>query len=702
MPTSTFEPADHLHSRTFLGLLVAQFLAAFNDQAIHAAAMFFAINTEVMSESRAITLMPILFYAPWAIFCTLAGYFADRFSKQCSLIFWKVAEVAITLTALVGFWVGRQDSPGFGASVVLACVFLMGMHSAFFVPAKYGAMPEILTSRMLSRGNGLLESLSFLAVILGTVIGGVLSTVYRGQEYKIGLILTVLAVAGALASLLIRRMPAANPTRPFPPYVFKPLWENIRLLLGSRPLQVAVVGIAFFTFLVAFMRATVYMHGQAQVPRWTELKTSVIVGMVALGIGLGSPLVGFLSGGKVELGLVPIGAVGMMFATSVAAMALDNIPTFIVCIVLIGFFTGFYLVPLFTLLQHRAPRTSKGDSIATSNFINVTGAILASVVFYAMDVTARQTGLAPPMAQVGAEIRGVLEEKEVEKGHARKIVVDGRAFTAEEDTPPLRQLRISRRARVGDEVVGREFRAGPDVLYYRFRRADQPPVVVYNYHGLPRLLFLSAGAMTLLTLLVLWRQMPDLFVRTLLWARAQRRYQLEIAGMNHLPARGPVLLATDGPGVEGCLQVFSATDRTARFVFVPGPGEPPPPAAAVHYSLGVVGPDGGEAWEEVARKARAALGRGEVVGLSLNGACPRVANLLTELATLAPVLPVHNQIIPGRRPGSRPRVYVVAGPVLPPGATVPTLLAELARLREDLEDRMKRGLPLEHVEEGLH
>src|SRR5919206_839735 len=100
---ATFQPADTLRSRTFLGLLAAQFLAAFNDQAIHASAMFFAINQGALDEAQAISLMPILFYAPWALFCTLAGYLADRYSKRDSLVFWKVAEVAITLVALLGF-----------------------------------------------------------------------------------------------------------------------------------------------------------------------------------------------------------------------------------------------------------------------------------------------------------------------------------------------------------------------------------------------------------------------------------------------------------------------------------------------------------------------------------------------------------------------------------------------------------------------
>src|SRR5437879_6772376 len=131
-------PADTLRNRTFIGLLIAQFLAAFNDQAIHAAAMFFAINRKTLTAAQAISLMPVLFYAPWALFVTLAGYFADRFSKRTSLVFWKVAEVGIMAVATFGFWSGLRGWPG-GAWVVLSCVFLMGTHSAFFVPAKYGA-----------------------------------------------------------------------------------------------------------------------------------------------------------------------------------------------------------------------------------------------------------------------------------------------------------------------------------------------------------------------------------------------------------------------------------------------------------------------------------------------------------------------------------------------------------------------------------
>src|SRR5262249_52836153 len=109
-------PTDTLKNRSFIGLIVAQFLAGFNDQFIHAAAMFYAIRTDILNEAQAISLMPILFYAPWAIFVTLAGYFADRYSKRNIIVIWKVAEVVIAVIALAGFLMG----PPVGAWMVMS------------------------------------------------------------------------------------------------------------------------------------------------------------------------------------------------------------------------------------------------------------------------------------------------------------------------------------------------------------------------------------------------------------------------------------------------------------------------------------------------------------------------------------------------------------------------------------------------------
>jgi MFS family permease len=566
-------PADTLRNRTFLGLLIAQFLAAFNDQAIHASAMFFAINRKTMTDAQAISLMPILFYAPWALFVTLAGYFADRYSKRSSLVFWKLAEVGIMLVATLGFWLGVSGWRG-GPWLVLSCVFLMGMHSAFFVPAKYGAMPEILQPQLLSRGNGILESLSFLAVILGTVAGGLLSDAFDdyNQQYYIGLILLGLAVIGAVASLMIQPIPAANRHRPFPRYVYGPLVDSLRRLLKSRPLALAVIGIAFFTFMVAFMRATVYMLGESQNPHWSESQTSIIVGTTALGIGLGSPLAGWLSGRKVELGLIPLGALGMALAAGCAAWWIDYLPGLVASIIAIGFFTGFYLVPLFTLLQHRAPKTSKGDAVATSNFINVTGAILASVLFFALTFAFQRLGLAQRIEPHDNYARGVLTDIHHTEGRITRIAVEGEDGRTTAIPPPGRDgvIEITRGIPPvvdPDEptavIVSHYFKK---VHHYLVRTADERLEPVYDNSHLPRYLFVGAGLMSLGTLGLLWIQMPDLFARAAWVLRSLRQTRLHVVGTVHLPTDGPVVLVTNCRGNGACRSVVAATDRPVSLV----------------------------------------------------------------------------------------------------------------------------------------
>jgi MFS family permease len=530
-------PPSGIKSRTFAGLLIAQFLSAFNDQALHAAAMFFAINTQTLNERDAISLMPILFYAPWAIFCTLAGWAADRFSKRSSLVVWKASELLFCSIALYGFWSGSHGS-AVGPWLVLSTVFFMGMHAAFFGPAKYGCMPEILPPHELSQGNGLLESLSFMATIIGTVTGGVLSFLFLGREVWIGAVLLGMSVIGFLASLLIRPIPPAHPTRPFPPYLYGPIVGSLKVMWRSPALKIAIVGIAFFTFVVAFMRASVYMLGESQNPRWDELKTSAVVGTVALGIGFGAPIAGWLSGHTIRPRIILLGAFGMAMSCLAGAYFIAEIRWLVTSIVFIGFFTGFYLVPLFTLLQKSAPKEAKGEMVAISNFVDVSGAIAASVLFFALVLVAQKTGLAPEVtgrqslgegrlatlelhrgrpvffeivADDGIAIRGGTPAKSTVEGSGVselwKRIVDSHGTHAilEVDKAVLAARAESPRVTVSKfEIDG--------VAHFDLVPAGGTPAADYDRRKLPRYLFMGAAGMVFVALVWLWRPVNRLQV----------------------------------------------------------------------------------------------------------------------------------------------------------------------------------------------
>jgi len=267
-----------------------------------------------------------------------------------------------------------------------------------------------------------------------------------------------------------------------------------------------------------------------------------VVGCVALGIGLGSPLAGWLSGHHIELRLVVFGAAGMILSCLAAAFFTGFLPGLVVCIALIGFFTGFYIVPLFTLLQAKAPKASKGEMIATSNFVNVTGAIAASLLFFAVVFLAQRTGLTPEVTNRREVAAGVLTKLELFRGRPVYFEVTpasgGRepseAKTFGDRVPPqsrpltLRGLArrvfgtrnrqdpgantivdVDKAVREGSPVVVTVYDLS-GVTHYDIRPAGSPLEPDYDQRQLPRYLFVGAALMTLLTLLVLWRPLRQL------------------------------------------------------------------------------------------------------------------------------------------------------------------------------------------------
>lgn len=720
-----FQPADSLKSRTFWGLIVAQFLAGFNDQAIHAASMFYAIHQQVLTEAQAIALMPILFYAPWAIFCTVAGHLADSRSKTSALRLWKAAEVVISLVLIAGFYLCTNLEIKFGAWLVLSTVFMMGTHAAFFAPAKYGAMPEILQPHILSRGNGILESTTFLAAILGTVSGGFLSFVFRDRELWIGWTLLALSVAGVGFSYMIAYLPAASPDKRLPGNIFKPLWDNLSVLMHARPLALSVLGIAFFIFMVSYMRAVMYMHGQSRNPPWNELRTSLVVASVALGVGIGSPFAGYLSGGKIELGLVPLGCLGMMGAAILAAFTINHDSALIVALVIIGFFSGFYMVPLYTLLQHRAPKRSKGELIATSNFINVTGAIAASLLFYFLDVSARAIDIAPVVEQTDRIAVGVLTDiKKDTHGKPIEITIhtddgDDTTFRVRHTIPfkgdvfgfieELMEQMPSEHEIEFDEdllevsgggvqkrgrVIVSSYLLG-EVQRFRVRAEGSALKTVYDYRRLPFYLFLGAALMTFAILVLLVRKLPDFFVRSLFWLRSLGRFRLRAVGMQHLPTQGPVILAANCDRLESSLQMVSATDRSTLFLLWENPQRretaPLLRALANRSSLVEVSKADHQAWLAAHGRAKKALHHGDLLALTVDGhADDEVASLIADLQQVypSPIVPVFCGALADV---GKPHIRVVFGAAVREGATLEEIRQAIRKLGDWI--RQNDGMP---------
>jgi hypothetical protein len=254
-------------------------------------------------------------------------------------------------------------------------------------------------------------------------------------------------------------------------------------------------------------------------------------------------------------------------------------------IVAIGFFTGFYLVPLFTLLQHRAPKTGKGDAIAISNFINVTGAIVASLLFFFIVAAAQKTGFVPRLEPTDRFAVGGLTKLEAVRGrpfYAEVRQADGSTVAlghaptdADRDDPfgaaPGYAIDLTRG--VAPPVGGEP---GSDVVvsYYdvrgvrlfTVRAAGELLKPAYDYEKLPELLFLGAGLLTFATLMVLRREMPDLYVRARYFLGRLAHDRLQVVGQQHLPTAGPVVLATDARDPTQQRSLVLATDRYTWFL----------------------------------------------------------------------------------------------------------------------------------------
>jgi len=378
IPNGKTEPAvrKSVGLRGFWCLFVTQFQGAFSDNVLKNLVVFMilGLNVSLAGQHKIGELVGALFSLPFILFSMAGGVLADRFSKRTISISVKIFEIFVMLFVLAGFFFNEMP-------MLLASVFLMGTHSAFFGPSKYGLLPELLPEKKLSWGNGLLEFGTFTAIILGTVASAFFAKNFHGEQFWPGIILIALAFVGLTASLGITRVPAADPARKFRDNLVGQIFEQLRAIRKDRPLAFAFLGNTYFNFLGALLLLNLFFFG-ANTLHVDETKIGILNVALALGIGLGSVAAGYLSGGKIEYGLVPFGAFGLSLFSALLASPRFSLHGALVLLALLGFFGGFFIVPVAALLQHRPGKTKKGEMLATANLLSFVGVFLASAAYY--------------------------------------------------------------------------------------------------------------------------------------------------------------------------------------------------------------------------------------------------------------------------------------------------------------------------------
>lgn len=385
-----------LASRSFVALLVTQFLGALNDNMFRWLAV--PIGATVLDRDFALSLGIASFTLPYLLLAPFAGYLADRFDKRAVIVACKFAEVVL-MTGAIAAIVGGN------VWVLFAVVFLMGSQSALFGPSKFGSIPELLRVEQLSTGNGLMALFTVVASALGAYAGKQVYAWCNSPNLNRPLVLSELwpaataligtAAAGWLASLMIVPLAAADPHRRLPPNPVTETLSNLRHLGGHVPLLRAALGIAFFWGLASLAQVTTDSMG-VDVFGLREEEVGVMLVILVAGVGMGSVLAGLWSGGKVELGIVPLGALGIA-ASSVSlfvaggqveagADAVRQSAYWWTCFWLfwLGASAGLFNIPLEAFLQHRSAVKTRGIVLAASNFISFAFILASAGLFYLM------------------------------------------------------------------------------------------------------------------------------------------------------------------------------------------------------------------------------------------------------------------------------------------------------------------------------
>lgn len=377
--------------RRFLPFFITQGLGAFNDNifknGLAAMVVFSASKMAGLNTDQVVNLSAMAFILPFFLFSALFGQFADKYEKSAQIRRIKLFEIVIMLMATLGFWL--QSLP-----LLVGVLFLLGFQSTMFGPIKYGILPQVLEKRELVGGNALVEMGTFVAILLGTIAGPLLMGIKSDWPIWLSGAGLATAVVGYLAS---RKIPTAEAVAPDLKINWNFVTEtvrNIRFIGNNRVVLNSVLGISWFWFFGATFLVQIPSFSE-NVLGGDEKLMSMLLAMFIVGISTGSLLCEKLSGGQVEIGLVPLGAIGltvfgieMFFASPSTPANYLTLSSFFAeaanwrimfDLVMIGVFSGFFIVPLYALVQQRTEPSHRSRVIAGNNILNAMFMVISAI-----------------------------------------------------------------------------------------------------------------------------------------------------------------------------------------------------------------------------------------------------------------------------------------------------------------------------------
>ncbi|HET9643906.1 MAG TPA: MFS transporter [Burkholderiaceae bacterium] len=380
-----------LRQRRFAPFFWTQFLGAANDNLFKfgfTVLVTYQLRVNWMPPQLAGLVIGAVFILPFLLFSATSGQLADKLDKARVVRFVKWLEIGIALLGLVGFFSAQVP-------VLLGCIFLLGLHSTLFGPVKYAYLPQHLSERELTGGNGMIEMGTFVAILLGNVAGGLLIALPAGGRV-VAVACLSLAVFGRVTAQWVPRSPATDPGLMLNWNPFSETWRNLRLAHGNLVVFRSLLGISWMWFFGAVFLAQ-FPSFAKDVLYGDEHVASLLLVVFSIGIGVGSLLCETFSRRHVEIGLVPLGAFGMtLFAIDLyfASRALPDVPAQSLAVflarpahwrvmtdlALLSLFAGLYSVPMYALIQLRSPGSHRARIIAANNILNALFMIASAIL----------------------------------------------------------------------------------------------------------------------------------------------------------------------------------------------------------------------------------------------------------------------------------------------------------------------------------